>query len=63
MENKRQLLLKNKQFLLVIIINFALLNFWRGTWGLLDEYLFPLNYKFSLFISLFIGVLVAFFVQ
>ncbi len=29
--------------LFAVIIAFAMISFWRGTWGLMDTYLFPGN--------------------
>ncbi|MCK4968763.1 MAG: hypothetical protein KAS12_06940, partial [Candidatus Aenigmarchaeota archaeon] len=37
---------------------FAVISFWRGVWGLMDEYLFPENYKLSLWVSLFLGMFI-----
>ncbi len=44
------------QTLFAIIIAFAVIAFWRGIWGLMDEYLFPENYTLSLIISVFVGL-------
>ena len=44
------------QTVFVIMIAFAVISFWRGVWGLMDEYLFPLNYELSLWISLVLGL-------
>lgn len=41
-----------------IVIAFAIVSFWRGVWGLMDAYLFPDNHILSLWISLFIGILI-----
>jgi len=41
-----------------IIIAFAIVCFWRGIWGLMDEYLFPNNFVLSHSISIFIGILI-----
>ncbi len=46
------------QSLFAIIIAFAVISFWRGVWGLMDEYLFPENYKLSLWISLISGIVI-----
>jgi|ETNmetMinimDraft_2_1059921.scaffolds.fasta_scaffold259031_1 ABC-type siderophore export system fused ATPase/permease subunit len=62
MENKRQLLLHLKKFFLFMLVSFVSVNLWRGTWGLLDEYLFPSDYRLSIVISLFVGVLLLLFV-
>jgi hypothetical protein len=51
-----------KDALWVIIASFAIVNFWRGTWGILDTYLFPENYKTSLFASLIIGLSILFLI-
>ena len=48
---------------LAVVIAFAMIAFWRGTWGLLDIYLFPNNYELSLWISLGIGVIMLIFTQ
>ena len=44
------------QTIFAIIIAFAVIAFWRGMWGLMDEYLFPENYTLSLIISVFVGL-------
>ncbi|MCK4500777.1 hypothetical protein KAU11_09780 [Candidatus Babeliales bacterium] len=46
------------QSLFAIIIAFAVISFWRGVWGLMDEYLFPENYRLSLWISLISGIII-----
>lgn len=46
------------QILFAILIAFAVVSFWRGVWGLMDEYLFPNNYQLSLWISLVLGVVI-----
>lgn len=46
--------------LYAILVAFAVIAFWRGCWGLLDEYLFPNNYELSLWISLFAGLVILF---
>ena len=47
-----------KQILFAILIAFAVVSFWRGVWGLMDEYLFPNNYILSLWVSLVIGLII-----
>lgn len=47
---------KHHQILFAVLIAFAVISFWRGVWGLLDEYLFPANYELSLWISLVVGL-------
>ena len=42
----------------VILIAFAVISFWRGVWGLMDEYLFPTNYQLSLWSSVIIAVVI-----
>lgn len=46
------------QIIFAIMIAFAVISFWRGIWGLMDEYLFPYNYRLSLWTSLILGVLI-----
>ncbi len=41
-----------------VIIAFAVVCFWRGVWGLMDEYLFPANRVLSLWTSLILGLLI-----
>lgn len=43
--------------ILAIVILFAMVCFWRGTWGLLDIYFFPDNYELSLWISIGMGII------
>ena len=44
--------------LVILIAAFAIVNFWRAVWGLLDIYLFPNNYPLSLMVSLIIGIVI-----
>lgn len=46
------------RILFAILIAFAVISFWRGVWGLMDEYLFPGNYTLSLLVSLALGILI-----
>ena len=46
------------QTILAIILVFAVISFWRGVWGLLDELLFPNNYILSLSLSIIIGLVI-----
>lgn len=46
------------QIIFAVIISFAVISFWRGVWGLMDEYLFPGNYKLSLWISVVLGIVI-----
>jgi len=51
--------LKTKhQILLTGVIVIAVISIWRGFWGLCDEYLFPANYKLSLWVSLIFGFII-----
>jgi len=43
---------------LALLIGFAVVAFWRGTWGLLDMYLFPNNFQLSLWVSVLLGVII-----
>lgn len=47
---------RKHQVIFAIIIAFAVISFWRGVWGLMDEYLFPNHYQLSLWISVILGV-------
>jgi hypothetical protein len=44
------------QVIFSVIIAFSVVSFWRGVWGLMDEYLLPANYRGSLWISLLLGI-------
>lgn len=46
------------QIFFALLIAFAVISFWRGVWGLMDEYLFPKDYQLSLWVSLVLGVLI-----
>ncbi|MBD3252550.1 hypothetical protein GF386_02365 [Candidatus Pacearchaeota archaeon] len=44
-----------------IVIGFAVISFWRGIWGLWDVYVFPNNYRLSLWVSLMVGLVILVF--
>jgi len=46
------------QIFFALLIGFAVISFWRGVWGLMDEYLLPNNYRASLLVSLLLGVVI-----
>jgi len=46
------------QIIVVLLVGFAVVAFWRGVWGLLDIYLFPQDYHLSLWVSLLLGLLI-----
>jgi len=49
--------LKTKhQLTVAVLISFAVISFWRGIWGLMDEHLFPENAQISYLASFFIGL-------
>ena len=50
---------KNKLFL-TILEAFAFVTLWRGTWGLLDKYLFPNSPQISYLTSISIGLTLLF---
>jgi len=50
---------KNKLFL-TILESVAFVTIWRGTWGLLDKYLFPNSPQTSYLTSISIGLLILF---
>jgi hypothetical protein len=47
---------KGRQTVFAIVIAFAVISFWRGIWGLMDEYLFSEDYVLSAWASVFIGL-------
>ena len=49
---------RKSKIMFAILIAFAVVLFWRGSWGLMDEYLFPSNYRLSLWTSLFLGLII-----
>ncbi len=49
---------RKSKIMFAILIAFAVILFWRGSWGLMDEYLFPSNYRLSLWTSLFLGLII-----
>ena len=44
------------QTVFAIVIAFAVISFWRGVWGLMDEYLFPGNTETSYWVSVVMGL-------
>ena len=46
--------------LIVIIASFAMVNFWRGTWHVIDVILFPGNYLVSGICSVAISLIIFF---
>jgi NhaP-type Na+/H+ and K+/H+ antiporter len=46
------------QLVVAVLVAFAVVSFWRGVWGLMDELLFPDNYQLSLWVSLFVGLII-----
>jgi len=46
------------QLLFAVVIGFAVVSFWRGAWGLMDEYFLPNNYRLSIWISLLLGIVI-----
>ncbi|PIO08756.1 hypothetical protein COU59_00260 [Candidatus Pacearchaeota archaeon CG10_big_fil_rev_8_21_14_0_10_34_12] len=47
-----------KKVFFTIMIAFAIVSFWRGTWGLMDLYLFPDNLIMSFSISIILGIFI-----
>ncbi len=47
-----------KKVFFTIIIAFAIISFWRGTWGLMDIYLFPNSHVMSFSVSILAGVII-----
>lgn len=44
--------------LIILLGSFALVSFWRGTWGLLDYYLIPSNNKLSYVVSIALSLII-----
>lgn len=64
MKNKKRginLKRNSKSILYAVLIGFAVISFWRGIWGLWDEYVFPNNYLLSLWLSAIIGLAILIF--
>lgn len=47
-----------KDFLIAVFAALGIVGFWRGSWNLMDTYLFPKNYLLSQVLSLIIGLLI-----
>ncbi len=61
MKTSKKLLFTFKRLFFLLLISFIYIGFWRGIWGLMDEYIFPANYKLSIFIPLILSILILFF--
>ena len=48
--------LKKDKTVFAVVIGSAVICFWRGLWGLMDNYLFPENYALSAIASFSIGL-------
>lgn len=44
------------QTMFAIVIAFAVVAFWRGTWGIMDVYFFPNSAELSMWGSFFLGL-------
>ena len=44
-----------------LLVGAALILFWRGTWYLADEYLFPNNHVLSAVVSIIIAFIILYF--
>jgi hypothetical protein len=47
-----------KKTINAILVATAVVLFWRGSWGLLDHYLFPRNPPLSYITSLILGIII-----
>lgn len=56
-------LLKKNSLVHVILIAVAVVLFWRGTWGLMDLYVFPGNELLSYIVSLVLGLVILAFTR
>jgi hypothetical protein len=50
-----------KQLLFTFCIGLSVVSFWRGAWGIMDNYLFPNNYELSSWVSIIIGLSILYF--
>lgn len=50
------LYLKHRDIIFWVILNVGVVLFWRGSWGLMDLYVFPKSIKKSYAVSLFVGI-------
>ena len=44
--------------IIVLISSIAIVGFWRGTWNILDKFLFPSNFILSQASSIVLGILI-----
>ena len=52
-----------KKILNTLLVAFAIVAFWRGSWGLMDLYLFP-NYEiFSYILSIILGMVILYYTE
>ena len=47
----------------VLVIGIAVVLFWRGIWGLADEFIFPHNYLLSSIVSVIIALAILYFTK
>lgn len=52
-----------EDIIIIIIVSFAIVGFWRGTWQLLDKYFFPNNFLLSQLIPLILGLIILFLIS
>lgn len=52
---------KLEKIIYAIVIGFAVISFWRGVWGLWDQYVFPNNRVLSLWLSTIMGLAILIF--
>jgi len=47
-----------QKILFAVLIGIAVVAFWRGSWGIMDVYLFPNNYEISSWASITLGLII-----
>jgi hypothetical protein len=52
-----------KDVIIIIIVSFAIIGFWRGTWQLLDKFFLPNNFILSQIIPLVLGLIILFLIS
>ena len=52
-----------KKIFKTLLVAFAIVAFWRGSWGLMDTYLFPRYEILSYIISILLGMAILYYTE
>ena len=52
-----------KKILNTLLVAFAIVAFWRGSWGLMDLYLFPNFEILSYLVSILVGIIILYYTE